>query len=124
MASAAMVSSVPPAVLIRLTGGAELLLVDEERRAYLDGRSLDLTAREYALLRHLVRRTGQVCDRFDLRRHGFGDRSGGASRKVDIHVQRVRTKLGPYASHLETIRGDGYRFTLAPAGHADLVDLP
>jgi two-component system, OmpR family, alkaline phosphatase synthesis response regulator PhoP len=116
MASALLQQSPLPAsppVAVRLEDGVELVL--EDQQAYLDGSSLGLTSREFALLRHLVKRAGNTCDRFELRRHGFGDRSGGESRKVDVHVQRVRAKLGAHAYLVQTLRGDGYRFaTTAP----------
>jgi len=83
-----------------------------------DGEPIRLTAVEFRLLEHLARNRGQVQDRGELLARVWrwcdtnGDRVA-VSRTVDTHVKRLREKLGPASHLIETIRGVGYRFTLA-----------
>ena len=73
------------------------------------GNPLDLTYLEYALLAFLVTHPGRTYSRDALLRRVWGFDYYGGSRTVDVHVRRVRAKLGPeLAQHLETVRGVGY----------------
>lgn len=73
------------------------------------GEPLDLTYLEYALLTFLVTHPGRTYSRDALLRRVWGFDYYGGSRTVDVHVRRVRAKLGPDLSqHLETVRGVGY----------------
>lgn len=73
------------------------------------GEPLDLTYLEYALLSFLVAHPGRTYSRDALLRQVWGFDYYGGSRTVDVHVRRVRAKLGPeLAQHLETVRGVGY----------------
>jgi DNA-binding response OmpR family regulator len=70
---------------------------------------LDLTYLEYALLAFLVTHRGRTFSRDELLRQVWGFEYYGGSRTVDVHVRRVRAKLGPeLAQYLETVRGFGY----------------
>ena len=70
---------------------------------------VDLTYLEYALLAFLVTHAGRTYSRDALLRRVWGFDYYGGSRTVDVHVRRVRAKLGPeLAQHLETVRGVGY----------------
>lgn len=70
---------------------------------------LDLTYLEYALLSFLVTHPGRTYSRDALLRRVWGFDYYGGSRTVDVHVRRVRAKLGPeLAQRLETVRGVGY----------------
>lgn len=70
---------------------------------------LDLTYLEYALLAFLVTHPGRTYSRDALLRRVWGFDYYGGSRTVDVHVRRVRAKLGPeLAQRLETVRGVGY----------------
>lgn len=70
---------------------------------------LDLTYLEYALLAFLVTHPGRTYSRDTLLSRVWGFDYYGGSRTVDVHVRRVRAKLGPeLAQHLETVRGVGY----------------
>ncbi len=76
------------------------------------GTPLDLTYLEYALLAFLVTHPGRTYSRDALLRRVWGFDYYGGSRTVDVHVRRVRAKLGPeLAQHLETVRGVGYLWT-------------
>ncbi len=70
---------------------------------------VDFTYLEYALLAFLVRHPGHTFSRDALLQHVWGFDYYGGSRTVDVHVRRIRAKLGPeLAQHLETVRGVGY----------------
>ena len=70
---------------------------------------IDFTYLEYALLSFLVRHAGHTFSRDALLQHVWGFDYYGGSRTVDVHVRRIRAKLGPeLAQHLETVRGVGY----------------
>lgn len=85
------------------------LVIDRAgREVTVDGRPVPLTAKEYALLAYLVERRGRVLDREHLLAHVWGDRYDGGPRTVDIHVRRLRAKLGD-ALPIETLRGAGYK---------------
>ncbi len=75
----------------------------------VNGDPLDFTYLEYALLAFLVTHPGRTYSRDALLRRVWGFDYYGGSRTVDVHVRRVRAKLGPeLAQHLETVRGVGY----------------
>jgi DNA-binding response OmpR family regulator len=75
----------------------------------VDGVTLDLTYLEYALLAFLLTHPGRTYSRDALLRRVWGFDYYGGSRTVDVHVRRVRSKLGPeLAQRLETVRGVGY----------------
>jgi DNA-binding response OmpR family regulator len=73
-------------------------------------RVLDLTYKEFELLRFLAENPGRVYSRAALLREVWGYDFYGGTRTVDVHVRRLRAKLGPEHEHLiETVRGVGYR---------------
>lgn len=73
------------------------------------GDPIDFTYLEYALLAFLVTHPGRTYGRDELLRRVWGFEYYVSSRTVDVHVRRVRAKLGPeLAQHLETVRGVGY----------------
>jgi DNA-binding winged helix-turn-helix (wHTH) protein len=74
----------------------------------VDGRPIVLTAKEFALLAYLCERRGKVLSREHLLARVWGNRYDGGPRTVDIHVRRLRAKLGD-ALPLETLRGSGYK---------------
>ncbi|WP_130011290.1 winged helix-turn-helix transcriptional regulator [Serinicoccus sediminis] len=76
------------------------------------GRALDLTFKEFELLRYLVQHPGRVVTRDILLQQVWGGDYYGGTRTVDVHIRRLRAKLGPERESLiGTIRGVGYRFT-------------
>lgn len=75
----------------------------------VDGRAIQLTHQEFALLEFLVRHRGRVFSRQQLLERVWGVDYYGGSRTVDIHVRRLRMKLGNAAQPLETVRGVGYK---------------
>jgi DNA-binding winged helix-turn-helix (wHTH) protein len=80
----------------------------------VDGRHVTLTAKEFALLAFLAANRGRVYSREALLARVWGSRYEGGARTVDIHVRRLRAKLGETLP-LETLRGAGYKLR-APEG--------
>jgi DNA-binding response OmpR family regulator len=87
------------------------LAIDTETyRVTASGRALDLTYKEFELLKFLAARSGRVFTRPALLREVWGYDFYGGTRTVDVHVRRLRAKLGPEHEHvIETVRGVGYR---------------
>ncbi|MFZ1287065.1 MAG: response regulator transcription factor [Candidatus Phosphoribacter sp.] len=79
------------------------------RRATVDGRVVDLSAREFALAETFLRNPGQVLAREQLLSHVWGYDFDPGSNIVDVYVRYLRRKLGVH--RIETVRGMGYRFT-------------
>ena len=87
-----------------------LALDTETYRVTVAGRPLDLTFKEFELLRYLAQHPGRVFTRPALLREVWGYDFYGGTRTVDVHVRRLRAKLGPEQEHLiETVRSVGYR---------------
>lgn len=108
-----------PAVTQRGTDLAVGGLVIDQRgfTATLDGQQLDLAYQEFQLLRFLVGHPDQAFSREQLLARVWGWDYYGGSRTVDIHVRRIRAKLGhPCAGWLHTIRHVGYRWSPEPRG--------
>jgi two-component system phosphate regulon response regulator PhoB len=92
-----------------LTGGP--ISIDRSaHRATIHGQELSLTATEYKLLLTLVERRGRVQSRPQLLEIVWEAQPDIQTRTVDMHVQRLRTKLGEAGKLIETVRGFGYRF--------------
>ena len=87
-----------------------LLLDLETYEASVDSRPLDLTFMEYELLRFLATSPGRVFTREVLLSRVWGYEYYGGARTVDVHIRRLRAKLGEeYASLIQTVRSVGYR---------------
>ena len=83
----------------------------ETYQAAIGGRPLDLTYMEYELLRFLAAQPGKVFTRETLLSRVWGYDYYGGARTVDVHVRRLRSKLGEeHANLLQTVRSVGYRF--------------
>lgn len=88
-----------------------LMLNLETYQAMVSGRVLDLTYMEYELLRFLAAHPGKVFTRETLLSRVWGYEYYGGARTVDVHVRRLRAKLGEEHAHLiQTVRSVGYRF--------------
>jgi two-component system phosphate regulon response regulator PhoB len=100
-----------PAVEAGSTLAAGGLTIDRSaHRVTLHGEELPLTATEYKLLLTLVERRGRVQSRPQLLETVWEAQPDIQTRTVDMHVQRLRTKLGDMGEMIETVRGFGYRF--------------
>jgi DNA-binding response OmpR family regulator len=86
------------------------LVIDEvSYTAKINGRTLDLTFKEFELLRHLNENPGRVFSREQLLSEVWGYDYFGGTRTVDVHVRRLRAKLGENESLIGTVRNVGYR---------------
>jgi len=98
-----------------VAGGSSItagpLTIDRSaHRVMFEGQELTLTATEYKLLMTLVERRGRVQTRPQLLETVWEAQPDIQTRTVDMHVQRLRTKLGEAGRMIETVRGFGYRF--------------
>ena len=104
--------------LLRRSGGAEeslmtcgnVTLDSEKRMVYVDGKPVELTYKEFELLKLLVISRGKVLTRDFLLDRIWGYEFYGETRTVDVHIRHIRQKLGDDAHYIETIRGVGYKF--------------
>jgi DNA-binding winged helix-turn-helix (wHTH) protein len=100
----------------KIRGG---VIIDISRkRLVLDGDTAPLTYKEFELLQYLVLREGRTIDRAELISSLWadGDDEIPNERTIDVHVRRLRSKLGAYEDIVRTVRGVGYRFDR----HADV----
>jgi len=97
-------------VSVQITAGN--LVIDESTySARIDGRVLDLTYKEFELIKHLAQHPGRVFTRAQLLQEVWGYDYFGGTRTVDVHVRRLRAKLGlEYEVLIGTVRNVGYRF--------------
>jgi len=96
------------------------LVLDHTRHEVLvKSKPVELTATEFRLLALLMERRGRVQGRDSLLNDVWGYESVIDTRTVDTHVRRLREKLGPLATYIETIRGVGYRIS-----EGELVESP
>jgi DNA-binding response OmpR family regulator len=93
----------------------DLTVNPDNYQVYVHGRPLDLTYKEFELLKFLAQRPGRVCDRDLLLREVWGYDYYGGTRTVDVHIRRLRAKLGAeHETLIETIRNVGYRLVPRP----------
>ena len=80
-------------------------------QVYLDGEPVDLTLMEYSLLSFLATHPNRAYSREVLLHRVWGFEYCGGTRTVDVHIRRIRSKVGPQiAGHITTVRGVGYLF--------------
>ena len=100
----------PEAHVIR---SGEVTVDDVTYTAKLGGRPLDLTFKEFELLKYLAQHPGRVFSREQLLQEVWGYDYFGGTRTVDVHVRRLRAKLGTeHEHHIGTVRNVGYRFVV------------
>ena len=98
---------------------AELQIEDDsildldQHQLVLDGRRVDLTKLEFDVISYLQQREGHVVERAALLRDVWGYEDDGGSNVIEANVRSLRRKLGDRAGSIETVRGLGYRFTVA-----------
>ncbi|MBO0842954.1 MAG: response regulator transcription factor, partial [Nocardioides sp.] len=115
-------ASDPEAHVIR---SGEVVVDEATYTAKISGRPLDLTYKEFELLKYLAQHPGRVFSRQQLLQEVWGYDYFGGTRTVDVHVRRLRAKLGPENETLiGTVRNVGYRFVLPSKGaEADAARL-
>jgi DNA-binding response OmpR family regulator len=103
-----------PAPTAATVTAGELVLDVAGREATFRGRKLTLTPREFDLLAFFVRHPGRVLVRDELLRKVWGYDYVGETRTVDVHVRRLRAKLGDKGRLIQTVTGSGYKFVSLP----------
>lgn len=96
---------IPPNAL--KNGGIEMIL--SEHTVTVGESSVELTLKEYELLRLFMDNIGRVFSREQLLQSVWGSDFMGETRTVDVHIGMLRTKLGECGGYIETVRGVGYR---------------
>jgi DNA-binding response OmpR family regulator len=105
-----LVASDPHAGEIR---SGEVTIDESTYTARLKGNVLDLTFKEFELLKYLAQHPGRVFTRAQLLQEIWGYDYFGGTRTVDVHIRRLRSKLGPeFEAIIGTVRNVGYRFTV------------
>jgi DNA-binding response OmpR family regulator len=108
-----------------IINGGDLVIDPDTYSAKLKGRPLDLTYKEFELLKFLAQHPGRVFTRDQLLREVWGYDYFGGTRTVDVHVRRLRAKLGSeHEAMIGTVRQVGYKF-VAPTDRTmrDIDDL-
>ena len=101
----------------------DLVIEEASYTARLRGRPLDLTYKEFELLKYLAQHPGRVFTRAQLLQEVWGYDYYGGTRTVDVHVRRLRAKLGPdHEALIGTVRNVGYR--LVPENSAAATEEP
>jgi DNA-binding response OmpR family regulator len=109
--AAELLASNPNAQEIR---SGDVVIDERTYTAKLKGRVLDLTFKEFELLKYLAQHPGRVFTRSQLLQEIWGYDYFGGTRTVDVHIRRLRSKLGPeFEAIIGTVRNVGYRFTTA-----------
>ncbi len=91
-------------------------LFPERRQCFVGAHQIVLTVKEFDLLQELLRARGNVLTREMLMDKVWGYHGEATSRTLDTHIRRLREKLGGEGSHVETVRGIGYRINASSGG--------
>jgi DNA-binding response OmpR family regulator len=103
----------------------ELVIEEATYTARLKGRALELTYKEFELLKYLAQHAGRVFTRAQLLQEVWGYDFFGGTRTVDVHVRRLRAKLGPeYDAMIGTVRNVGYKFVRPARNSQTRASMP
>jgi DNA-binding response OmpR family regulator len=92
-------------------GWTDLVIDRDQYRVLVDGQEIELAFQEFELLEFLAAHPYRTFTREELLSRAWGSRNQATNRTVDVHVHRLRRKLGPgYARYLVTVRRVGYMF--------------
>lgn len=111
-----MLKTTPPQTSF-VSSSTVLTIDDNSYSAKINGRTLDLTYKEFELLRYLNNHPNQVFSREQLLSEVWGYDYFGGTRTVDVHIRRLRAKLGEFEGLIGTVRNVGYR--LDPSGNSE-----
>ena len=81
----------------------------EKHKVYVDDQEIELTFKEYELLKVLMKNAGNVMTREILMDRVWGTSYEGESRTLDMHIKTLRKKLGASGEYIKTVRNVGYR---------------
>jgi DNA-binding response OmpR family regulator len=105
--------------LCAMYSGARLTVDFDGVSVSAEGRPVRVTRREFELLRALVENRNRVLSRDRLLERVWGPETPTGTRSVDVHIARLRAKLGPAGEQIETVMGLGYRFVEEPSSPLD-----
>ena len=107
------------AILKRINGEKEkvrdydgIVIDDQGRTVTVDGKPVDLSLREYELLKYLLDNENIALSRDKILNNVWNYDYYGDSRTIDSHIKKIRHKLGKKGKYIETIRGVGYKFEI------------
>ncbi len=100
-----------PELCLRL---GEIQMDPQSHTVHIQGQRVELTLKEFDLLRLFLEHPGRVFSRDQLLERIWNTDFAGESRTVDVHIATLRTKLGPCADYIRTVRGVGYRMEETP----------
>ena len=104
-------SAVPQAAEVKPSQPAGVLIDLSRREVFLDGEVLNLTYKEFELLNYLVENAARTVGREELLDSLWRDAEETPNeRTIDVHIRRLRSKLGRLSNTVRTVRGQGYRF--------------
>ena len=110
----ALLKRTKPTDPVRVLESGDLRIDEPAREATFRGKALTLTPREFDLLSFFARHPGRVLSRDELLRKVWGYDYLGETRTVDVHVRRLRQKLGDERHTIETVLGAGYKWVGGP----------
>ncbi|MFM8926639.1 MAG: winged helix-turn-helix domain-containing protein [Rhodoluna sp.] len=84
------------------------------RKVFIDGKNAELTEKEFSIVEYLVECSGETIPREELLDALWLEEETIAGRTIDVHLRRLRAKLGGYEDIFRTVRGQGYRFDKHP----------
>lgn len=87
----------------------DMVLDTRKHTVTIDNKPLELTMKEYSLLKLFMSNLGRAFTRDQLLSSVWGEEYFGETRTVDVHISTLRAKLGPYGEYIRTVRGLGYR---------------
>ena len=109
---------------IQIVTRGDLTIEEESYSARIKSRSLDLTYKEFELLKYLAQHPGRVFSRGQLLQEVWGYDYFGGTRTVDVHVRRLRAKLGnEHEALIGTVRNVGYKFVTPREPRPDSVPV-
>ena len=92
----------------KLIGIGQLFIDDEKRVAYVEDKPVELTYKEYELLKYLALNSGIVLTRDNIMDRIWSTDYEGESRTLDVHIKTLRHKLGDAGNYIKTVRNVGY----------------
>jgi two-component SAPR family response regulator len=100
-----------------ITSGTDGIVIDEDGRTVsVDGKPIELSLREYELLKYLIDNKGIALSRDKILNNVWNYDYYGDSRTIDSHIKKLRHKLGKKGKYIETMRGVGYKFEVKGKG--------
>ena len=111
-------SALPLNLALEKVQAGPITIETKDKRIIIDGKPVSLTRTEYDILTLLIKNEGRTLQRIDILGTVWSDSKTVMERTVDVHIARLRRKLGPYAYLINNRVGFGYSFRTSPKGDA------